>query len=81
MRTTLDLDQDVLLAAKEIAARSNQTAGKVISEVFRRGLHAAPAPARRAGATVARGFEVLPAQGRIVTSQLVRKLRDDTEDA
>ena len=81
MRTTLDLDQDVLLAAKEIAARSKRTAGKVISEVFRRGLHAPPAPAKEAKATLAQGFEVLPAQGRIVTSQLVRKLRDDTEDA
>lgn len=81
MRTTIDLDQDVLLAAKEIAARSKQTAGKVISEIFRRGLHAAPAPAVRTKRALTQGFEVVPAQGRVVTSQLVRKLRDDTEDA
>ena len=81
MRTTLDLDQDVLLAAKEIAARSKRTAGKVISEIFRRGLHASEAPTatRRRRANVAAGFEVMPAGGRVVTAQLVSKLRDETE--
>jgi predicted DNA-binding ribbon-helix-helix protein len=82
MRTTLDLDQDVLLAAKEIAARSKRTAGKVISEIFRRGLHASDvstAPSRRARANVAAGFEVMAAGKRVVTAQLVSKLRDETE--
>ena len=83
MRTTLDLDSDVLLAAKEIAARSKRTAGAVISEVFRRGLHAVPPTGRapvRAGRKVAAGFEVMPAGGRVVTAGLVRRLRDETED-
>lgn len=81
MRTTLDLDQDVLLAAKEIAARSKQTAGKVISDVFRRGLHASEAPvaARRTRSSVAAGFEVMPAGGRVITAQFVSKLRDEAE--
>lgn len=82
MRTTLDLDSDVLLAAKEIAARSKRSAGAVISEVFRRGLHATPpAASRKSGSKVAGGFEVIPAGGRVVTSELVRRLRDETEDA
>jgi len=81
VRTTLDLDQDVLLAAKEIAARSKRTAGAVISEVFRRGLHAAPSTAADPGKKVAAGFEVIPANGRVVTAALVRRLRDETEDA
>jgi hypothetical protein len=82
MRTTLDLDPDVLLAAKEIAARNKSTAGAVISEVFRRGLHAAPpsASATKSGKKIAAGFEVIPANGRVVTSELVRRLRDETED-
>ena len=81
MRTTLDLDHDVLLAAKEIAARSKRTAGAVISEVFRRGLHAAPPTGQKPGKKVAAGFEVIPADGRVVTKELVRRLRDETEDA
>lgn len=81
MRTTLDLDEDVLLAAKELAARSKRSAGKVISEVFRRGLHASDTPVAPQGARnkVAAGFEVLPAGGRVVTARLVSKLREETE--
>jgi hypothetical protein len=38
MRTTLDIDDDVLQAAKEIAASRRSTTGKVISDLARRGL-------------------------------------------
>jgi len=37
IRTTLDLDDDVLHAAKEIAAARGSTAGKVLSELTRNG--------------------------------------------
>jgi len=33
MRTTLDLDEDIVHAAKEIAAARGTTAGKVLSEL------------------------------------------------
>ena len=42
MRTTLDIDDDVLQAAKERASREGSTAGKVISDLARRALTAAP---------------------------------------
>jgi hypothetical protein len=35
MRTTLDIAEDVLQAAKERARRENKTAGEVISELAR----------------------------------------------
>ncbi|MFM2400381.1 MAG: hypothetical protein RL341_2538, partial [Pseudomonadota bacterium] len=35
MRTTLDLDPDVLMAAKELARRNHKTAGQVVSELMR----------------------------------------------
>jgi hypothetical protein len=38
MRTTLDIDDDILQAAKELAAAKGSTAGKVLSELARRGL-------------------------------------------
>jgi hypothetical protein len=84
MRTTLDLDPDVLMAAKELAARSRRTAGQVISEIFRRGLQQPspekesllPASRRR----IAAGFEVIPANGRVVSAELVRRLREESED-
>ena len=38
MRTTLEIDDAVLAAAKEIAASENKTAGAVLSELARKGL-------------------------------------------
>jgi len=74
MRTTLDLDEDILLAAKEIAAARKQTAGQVISELARRAL----APAR--GARLRNGVPVLPRRPGSAprpTMTLVNELRDE----
>ena len=38
MRTTLDIDDEVLMAAKELARRESKTAGQVISELARRAM-------------------------------------------
>jgi len=35
MRTTLDIDDDVLAAAKELAQRENSSAGRVVSRLLR----------------------------------------------
>jgi hypothetical protein len=40
MRTPLDIEDDVLQAAKELAERDCSTAGRVISALARRGLMA-----------------------------------------
>jgi hypothetical protein len=75
MRTTLDIEDDVLQAAKELAQREGRTAGKVLSELARRGL-AAPA-ARLAGRPrLRRGVPVLASRGDIVTLEHVQRLRD-----
>ena len=38
MRTTLDLDEDILLAAKELARQQRVAAGTVISRLVRQAL-------------------------------------------
>jgi len=38
MRTTLNIDEDVLLAAKSIAARQGMTTDKAVSELLRQAL-------------------------------------------
>jgi hypothetical protein len=38
MRTTLELDDDVVVAARELAAGERRSLGSVISELARRGL-------------------------------------------
>ncbi len=47
MRTTLDIDDDVLIAVKEIASSRKTTPGKVISELARRGFRSDAREAER----------------------------------
>jgi len=54
VRTTLDIDDDVLQAAKELAASRGRTAGQMLSELARKGLK----PPR--AARVRNGVPVLP---------------------
>ena len=74
MRTTLDLEEDVLQAAKEIARATGSTAGKVVSELVRKAL----TPAR--SAKVRNGVPVLPRRAAGTprpTMKLVNELRDE----
>ena len=71
MRTTLDISQDVLLAAKELAARQNLTMGEVISDLARKSL-------RSGKPTIAgtrNGFPLLAPTGQVITSELIRTLQ------
>ena len=74
MRTTLDLDDDILLAAKEIAESRRTTAGKIVSELVRKALQA---PASRV--RVRNGVPLLTrrAGAPIITMAFVNRLRDD----
>jgi uncharacterized heparinase superfamily protein len=78
MRTTLEIDEDVLEAAKELAARQKKTAGKVISELARRGIQ--NHRGNRSQKTI-NGFEVLPADGRVVTPQIVQEILEESVEA
>jgi hypothetical protein len=83
MRTTLDIADDVLLAAKEAARRQKTSLGAVISELARRSLiDSSPSGAGRAkGASrpgLARlGIEPLPKRGGVVSNETINQLRDD----
>ena len=76
MRTTLDIDEDVLNAAKELAAVRGTSAGKVLSELARKGL----APVAEARASTRNGVPVMPSRGADAprpTMHQVNQLRDD----
>jgi hypothetical protein len=79
MRTTLDIEDDVLVAAKELARRGGTTAGRVISDLVRQALtQSAGSTAGRVGepATVC-GFRPLPSRGGVVSNERVDKLREE----
>jgi hypothetical protein len=72
MRTTLDIDDDVLAAAKELAKARDSTAGRVISDLARQALIEPPK-----GPLIRRnGFLVLPPRGGVVTTELVKRLAE-----
>jgi hypothetical protein len=74
MRTTLDIDEDVLETAKELAARRGTTAGRVISDLVRSALTPRVRTARKRN-----GVPILPARKRagLVTPQIVNQIRDE----
>lgn len=75
MRTTLDIAEDVLQAAKELAQKEGRTAGQVLSELARRGL-SAPAQELARLPTLRRGVPLLASRGEIVTLEHVQRLSD-----
>lgn len=79
MRTTLDIDDDVLIAAKELAAKERKTAGRILSEYFRRALHAgreSPAAAEGRLYVIKNGIPLVASRGEVVTSEHVQRLMD-----
>ena len=74
MRTTLSLDDDVLLAAKAIAGQQGRSLGDVVSELARRTLQRPVAKAERNGIPLLTSRSDSPP----VTMDLVNALRDET---
>ncbi len=79
MRTTLDIDDDVLQAAKELARRERKTAGRMLSELARRGLNQAKETSSNAPAAkeVFLGFHPFARRGPIVTNEMIDRLREE----
>ena len=73
MRTTLDIDNDVLQAAKKIAAAKNTTAGSVVSDLLRKALASALVSSDR---VLMNGLRVVAPTGKVVTNEMVKELRE-----
>ena len=87
MRTTLDIADDVLFAAKEVARQEKKPLGRVISELARRAFTqtagSLPHPERMESAPpqvseriASYGIHPLPARGGLVSNELIDRLRD-----
>jgi hypothetical protein len=74
MRTTLDLDEDVLQAAKELADVRGVTAGKVVSDLVRKALTPTNVPKVRNGVPL---LPRRPPGSPILTMKFVNELRDE----
>ena len=71
----MDIEEDVLLAVKELARRENTTAGKVVSRLVRKELAGDATKSRKI--TYKNGVPVLPSRGRIITNEFIDKIREE----
>lgn len=76
MRSTLDIDDDLLLTVKEMAQQRKKTAGQVVSILLRESLQPKSFDLERRD-----GVPTLPRRPNrpTVTSELVNRLRDEDE--
>lgn len=75
MRTTLTIDDDVLMAAKERARREHRTVGEVLSDLARQALTRLAEPVGESPDFY--GFKPFPSRGEAVSNDLINQLRDD----
>ena len=78
MRTTIDIDDDVLDVVKELGRSQKKSIGEVLSELARKGL------AQRAVIEVAslerrNGFPILPRTGAVITNEMIDRIKDEIE--
>jgi hypothetical protein len=73
MRTTLDIEDDILFAAKEIARHKGLALGQVLSDLARQAL------TREAPCSTRNGLPLFPVQPKagVVTPELVNQLREE----
>jgi hypothetical protein len=74
MRTTVSIDDDILAAARERAAREGRTLGEVLSALARAGL---TGRSTESSGEEFHGFRPLPPRGRPVTNAAIDGLRED----
>ena len=76
MRTTLDIESDVLQAAKELAHFEKSTTGKVISRLVRKAL-TGPSDKSEGDFVYKNGIPVLASRGEIITLEHVQAIMDE----
>ena len=77
MRTTLDISDDVLQAAKERAQHEKKTVGQIISELARRALTTTMDAGAVREPKAVHGVRPFASGGNVVTNGLIDKLRED----
>lgn len=77
MRTTLDIADDVLQAAKERARYEKKTVGQMISELARRALTTSPGASEVREPKAVYGVRPFASRGHLVTNKLIDKLREE----
>jgi len=78
MRTTLDLDEDVLIALKNRARKERKSVGKAATEIIRESL-GGPMVDPADDFIYDNGILVLAPRGEVITEEHVQKLLDEED--
>ena len=77
MRTTLDIEDDVLMAAKELGRHQRRSVGQVISSLARQALQGRAGSKKTEKFVMKNGIPVRPSRGEIITLEHVQKIMDE----
>ena len=75
MRTTVDIDDDILALTKSLASQSGKTLGQTISHLLRQSMVCSPPDRLRNGVPLIR--QAKAGASPLVTLEIVNKLRDE----
>ncbi len=77
MRTTLNIEKDVLDAARELARQEKTSIGQIVSRLLRQAMIGTDLQQQdNSGPGTVAGFRPFPDRGVVISSQLVDELRD-----
>jgi hypothetical protein len=80
VRTTIDIEDDILAAVKEMARREKVSAGRILSRLAREALTRCASPEQpESGSSKGRsvgGFRPFSSRGEVVTNEYIDRLRD-----
>lgn len=77
MRTTIDIDSDLLLAVKERARAERKSAGRVVSNILRNSLNGTSNRSDEKS-VYKNGIRVLaPREGEVITMDHIQKIMDE----
>lgn len=78
MRTTLDIDDDVLIVVKERARKDRKSAGAVVSAIIRGALNGTPS-ATSPDFIYKDGLQFLAPRGEVITLEHVQRLLEEED--
>ena len=77
MRTTLDIDKDVLIAVKERARKEKKSTGRIISNIVRESLSGLRPEENDRRFIEKNGFRMLAPRGEVITLEHVQRIIDE----
>ncbi len=77
MRTTLNIEDDILSTVKELAQKEQVSAGKILSRLAREALTRREGQPSLENQKIVAGFQPFPPRNKVVSNEHIDRLRDE----